>query len=207
MIEYPKIETLFNRDKDTFKVITDEIRCPEFSAIKWWHVTEKVDGTNIRVGLENGKRVVNGRTDNAQIPATLYAVLETLLPEEKIKAALPECENLVLFGEGYGPKIQSGGNYSTEQSFCLFDVWVNGIWLEQENVQDVAGKLGVKFAPVVSGGCDLQDAIELAKMKHSYLAMTHDKSGPTEGIVARSKPLLLDRRGNRVMWKLKVKDF
>ena len=28
-----------------------------------------------------------------------------------------------------------------------------------------------------------------------------------EGIVARTEPLLLDRRGNRVMWKLKTKDF
>ena len=28
-----------------------------------------------------------------------------------------------------------------------------------------------------------------------------------EGIVARSEPLMLDRLGNRIMWKLKVNDF
>lgn len=28
-----------------------------------------------------------------------------------------------------------------------------------------------------------------------------------EGIVARSDPLLFNRKGERVMWKLKMKDF
>ncbi|GAF90713.1 unnamed protein product, partial [marine sediment metagenome] len=30
---------------------------------------------------------------------------------------------------------------------------------------------------------------------------------PIEGIVARTKPLLFTRRGDRLIWKLKVKDF
>ena len=48
MIKYPKIETLFERDKDTFKV-TDKIRLPEFEMIDNWLITEKIDGTNVRV--------------------------------------------------------------------------------------------------------------------------------------------------------------
>jgi len=47
MIPYPKIETLFKRD-ETFRV-TDKLRLPEFALVREWLVTEKVDGTNIRV--------------------------------------------------------------------------------------------------------------------------------------------------------------
>ena len=47
MFKYPKIETLFTRD-EKFKV-TDIIRLPEFENIKKWLVTEKIDGTNIRI--------------------------------------------------------------------------------------------------------------------------------------------------------------
>ena len=77
MKEYPKIETLFNRD-EKFK-LTSEVRSPVFATIKSWVVTEKIDGTNIRINLdENDVVTFNGRTDNAQIPAELaiYIVKE-----------------------------------------------------------------------------------------------------------------------------------
>ena len=45
---YPKIETLFDRDSQ-FKLNTDAIRKPELDLIKKWEVTEKIDGTNIRI--------------------------------------------------------------------------------------------------------------------------------------------------------------
>jgi len=40
-------------------------------------------------------------------------------------------------------KIQKGGgNYIADGvDFVLFDVWINGIWLERENVEDIAEKL------------------------------------------------------------------
>ena len=31
-------------------------------------------------------------------------------------------EQVILFGEGYGSKIQNGGNYSAEPNFILFDI-------------------------------------------------------------------------------------
>jgi len=34
MIEYPKIETLYDRDKETFKVIPDMLRWKEFDLIR-----------------------------------------------------------------------------------------------------------------------------------------------------------------------------
>jgi hypothetical protein len=92
VLEYPKIETLFNRGPD-HKVIEGQVRCPEFALIKRWVVTEKIDGTNIRIALEppvdlddevdrGGRPLIDwrvhyyGRTSAAQIPTFLLAYLQ-----------------------------------------------------------------------------------------------------------------------------------
>ena len=51
MIEYPKIESLYDRDETTHRFKIGEFRCPEFEYLyeNMWSATEKVDGTNIRV--------------------------------------------------------------------------------------------------------------------------------------------------------------
>ena len=112
MIPYPKIETLFNRNAD-FTVNPEELRLPEFALVRSWLVTEKIDGTNIRVGLTpDGRRLIGGRTDVASIPSFLLEHLDAVLPVEKLRELWPKDEatglhpEVTLFGEGYGPKIQ-----------------------------------------------------------------------------------------------------
>src|SRR3972149_6378383 len=147
MIEYPKIETLYDRDEKTRKVLPDQLRMPEFANIKQWFVTEKVDGTNIRVCLSpDGIVTFGGRTDNAQMPVTLMTYLQNTFTSEKMKLVFPSADStVILFGEGYGEKIQSGGNYRKGVSFRLFDVMVGQWWLEPENIFDVAEKLGIQI--------------------------------------------------------------
>jgi hypothetical protein len=63
MQTYHKIETLFERDKATFIVDPGKIKSPVLRTIREWDVTEKVDGTNIRVMLsESGEVSVGGFT-------------------------------------------------------------------------------------------------------------------------------------------------
>lgn len=96
-LRYPKIETLYKRNDD--HLVTGVIRCREFSQIRHWLVTEKVDGTNIRVSLEpwtggswgDGPQTVAGyclrfygRTDKAQIPAFLLQHLQDTFTVEKM---------------------------------------------------------------------------------------------------------------------------
>lgn len=202
MIEYPKIETLFNRGED-FKVKLYETRLPEFENVKNWLLTEKIDGTNIRIHLTpDGKRLVGGRTDNAQIPAPLLATLDELFPVEKLREVFPE-GNVTLFGEGYGPKIQKGGgNYRQDPGFILFDVHIAGWWLEWLSVEDVAAKLGIDVVPVL-GCANLAEAVDVAR---SFQQSTFGDFKP-EGIVARACPMLLTRSGKRLVWKLKHTDF
>ncbi len=62
MIEYPKIETLYNRDKETFKVIESEYRRDEFYAVERWVVTEKINDAAIKNCKDNNV-TIGGRTD------------------------------------------------------------------------------------------------------------------------------------------------
>jgi ATP-dependent RNA circularization protein (DNA/RNA ligase family) len=214
MEEYHKIQTVFLRDPATkYKTLLDgQFAKPEFGYLKdcQWIFTEKVDGTNIRVDYLD--RVNNmfytmkygGRTDNAQIPTFLYDKLQELFPYEKLEYLYPET-SMTLYGEGYGAKIQKGGgNYiSNGCNFILFDVMINGNWLERENVEDIAEKLGIKIVPIVYRGT-LCDGIGM--LEANYIP-SRLRDTPPEGIVIRPKVELKDRRGQRIITKLKLKDF
>jgi len=249
-MKYPKIHTLFNRNPKTFKVIETEIRYPEFANVKNWFATEKVDGTNIRVIFTKGERIVPfvtfaGKTDKAQIPEFLLRYLQKTFtieeneylpassfftPNKQLRKAFseekfPELGDMewcvILYGEGYGAKIQKGGNYRPDDvSFRLFDVWVTdndrdnnlvgGWWLEPENIEDIATKLGIDTIPPIVGLTTIEELIQFVKNKPTSIVAREDDGNvnyPMEGIVAKSSPLMLRRNGERVMFKLKQKDF
>ena len=88
MREYEKIGTLYDRDEKTHKVIAGQLRCAEFGNVKRWSITEKIDGTNVRVRLSPDNSVFyGGRTDNAQMPVILLDYLKNALPADKLRVA------------------------------------------------------------------------------------------------------------------------
>lgn len=211
-MEYPKIETLYVRDANTFRV-TDELRLPEFGLINRWLVTEKIDGTNIRIFFEAGVGIAfGGRTDAAQMPTFLLSHLQETFTTERIATAFEPGTSGILFGEGYGAKIQKrGGNYRPSAGFRLIDVYVKGDergwWLNWDSVEDIACKLDIGTVPVLMRSGTLQEAVSILRM-HSQVAATEAQNEiEQEGIVARTDPLLFIRDGRRLMWKLKVKDY
>ena len=104
-----------------------------------------------------------GKTDNADIPKFLLAKLQEMFPMEKMKKAFPDTP-ICLYGEGYGAKIQKGGNYIPNGvSFILFDVWINGWWLKRKDVCDIAAfKLGIDVVPIKMYGT-IHEAINLVR--------------------------------------------
>lgn len=221
--EYPKIETLFDRDPVTFRVDEDRIRLPEFSALRQWEVTEKIDGTNVRVHFDTSMAHVEsaravefyGRSDNAQMHPPLLAFLRDTFTVERMattfKDAIERSVPVTLYGEGYGPKIQKGGGrYRPDTpSFRVFDVMVGGVWIRLESVREIAASLGIATVPVI-GYLTLDTAVCIARDGFVSNVATVDGGDVTyhaEGIVAKSDPLMLDRMGRRVMWKLKARDF
>lgn len=221
--EYPKIDTLYDRDNEHFVDIR-KLRRPEFGIIKRWSVTEKLNGRNVRVSLFNdglnGIIDYGGKSDEAEMPQELLEYLKKTFTLEKMKSAfwldpLKIPQRVIIYGEGYGPKMTPGsGIYRKDVSFRLFDCIVNTWWLERANLENVAEKLGIKCVPIIGIIEFLPTTSEgikyLFKNNKNRLVAVEEggmKDSIPEGIVAKSEPLLFNRKGERVMWKLKIKDF
>lgn len=207
MEEYCKIQTVYKRDPATKHktLLEGDFSIPvfEYLAKNEWAFTEKIDGTNIRVQLENGSVTFGGRTDNAQIPAFLVQRLMEIFTADKLNTVFPD-GTVCLYGEGYGAKIQKGGGSYIPDGcgFILFDVLCGGWWLERENVNDIAAKLNIPAVPIIGTGT-LFDAVEQTRGGFESAV----GNCIAEGIVMRPKTELCDRAGRRVIAKIKHRDF
>ena len=208
---YHKIQTVFKRDPETdFKtLIYGDYSLPEFEYLKdnKWIYTEKVDGTNIRVIFNENRIFFKGKTDKAQLQVSLFDRLNDIfLPQlETFKNIFNDMEipYACLYGEGYGPKIQKGGgNYRKDQSFVLFDVKIGSWWLQRKDIESIAGKLGLDIVPIIGDG-SLKNMVEMAMI--GFNSTWGDFKA--EGIVARPMVELKARSGQRIITKIKYKDF
>lgn len=206
MKEYHKIQTVFKRDPETKHktlLLGDfSIEAFEYLATNTWMFTEKVDGTNIRVMFQNGELSFGGKTDTAQIPATLVNALNGMFNADQLASVFDE-DGACLYGEGYGARIQKGGgNYRQDQSFVLFDVKIGDWWLRRADVEDVAKKLGLDVVPIIGEG-NLYTMVRMAQ--EGFASQWGDFLA--EGIVARPTTELFDRGGRRIITKIKHRDF
>lgn len=207
---------------------------PELGLVREWVVTEKVDGTNVRVLYSPGRPPWDGtlgaeaevrfagRTDKADLHGHLVEYLEGEFTDRKMWEAFArpvqehdhlEAPHVVLYGEGFGAGIQRAGvHYGPDKRFILFDVLVldsweadTGWWLGWSDVKDVARKLGVPHVPELAAGASLDEAMSLVRA--SQLLRSTEASAHVEGVVCRTDPYLFDGRGRRVMFKYKVRDL
>jgi len=210
MEKYPKIVTVFERDPATKykKLLDGKFAKPEFAylAHNRWVFTEKIDGTNVRVLWTPGEWLslqYKGRTDKSQLPVSLYNVLRQMLPFDKFHCIYPDTP-MCLYGEGYGKGIQKDGDKYIHDgvSFILFDVWIGGYWLERENVEDIACQLGIRVVPIVGYGT-LWQAVSL--VRDGFPSQVGDRLA--EGLVMRPATELQNRHGERIITKVKHRDF
>ena len=208
MKQYEKIETVFCRDTNgTKRLVLNDYRNPTIAYLKdnMWLFTEKVDGTNIRIHWDGHKVEFGGRTDKAQIPGPLLNKLNEMFMTTEAEELFEQTwgdKDVILFGEGYGPKIQNGGDYRSDVSFILFDVLVGNNYQEREWVEKTAQMFNIDVVPIVLTGT-IQDGIDYV-MKHPRSTMG---TAMMEGVVGRPMIELRDRRGERVIVKIKWEDF
>ena len=210
-ILYPKINTLFKRDSKG-KIIEDEFSLKEFEYLKnnLWSVTEKVDGTNIRVIWNSDLKTVTikGKANNSTMNDLLYSKLLSIFTVERMDSYYPNT-SMILFGEGYGFKVQKCGKryLVDDHDFILFDVNINGKWLNTDNITDIANTLKIKRVPLLTPMTILQ-VIELIKNGGFISTISNDNTLVAEGVVI--KPLcaeLYSYDGKPIIAKLKVQDY
>lgn len=221
-LKYPKIQSLFKRDESTH-IFVDEFSRPEFGKIEKWLVQEKIDGTNVRIQYNGESVTFHGRETKSQLPDFLVKCLAEYFTPEKFKSVFGN-QKVILYGEGYGPKIQEGTNYATQVGFALFDIlhatgeridestgnsWPIYEWLDAKIVHDFAQKLGLK--PIgLMGVMSVEEIVAYvtSKPKSQYAI----KNYTSEGVIARAydEPekvaLFEDVEKNPIAFKLKVKD-
>ncbi len=210
MKKYHKIQTVYFRDpENNHKTLLEGTWAkPEFELLKDinWICTEKIDGTNIRVMWDGESVRFGGKTDTAQIPAILFETLQDTFTNEMMKDCFPDADNVCLYGEGYGKKIQKGGNYLPDRAdFILFDVKIGNWWLTREANEDIAKKLNIGVVPII-GIWKLEQAIDYVKNGFKS-TIAHNKDYIAEGLVMKPETELFNRRGERVITKIKHKDF
>lgn len=207
MIEYIKIPNIYRREQfGKNRLIEGEYSSAELGFLKdvEWNFTEKVDGTNIRVCWDGYRVSFMGRTNKAQIPKHLLNKLEELFGGESKEELFEQTfgkKEVILFGEGYGEKIQKGDPYGPV-SFILFDVYIDGYWLVQDAVEGIAEIFGVKYVPTVLEGT-LKDGVNYIKTHPA----SQLKDGEMEGVVGRPAVQMFSRSGERIMVKIKCRDF
>lgn len=208
MIEYNKIETVYERDIDgSKKLIEGKFRnkTVEYLANNEWVFTEKIDGTNIRIFWDGHKITFGGRTERASIPSHLVNKLTELFlnneTEELFEQKFGKTE-VMLFGEGYGAKIQNGGAYRPDVSFILFDVMINGNYQPRESVEDIAKCFNIEIVPIILRGT-IAEGVEFVKTNpQSTIGVAL-----MEGLVGRPAVEIHDRCRNRIIVKIKARDF
>ncbi len=212
MTTYHKIKTVFKRDPDNNNktLLEGEWAKPEFGYLAdlEWEWTEKIDGMNMRVLFSWGDLGPTlhfaGRSDAAQIPVPLQDHMDATFDTNSLESIFG-AKSVTLYGEGFGGKIQKGGErYGVEQRFVLFDALVDGYWLERPNLEEIAEVLEIPIVPLVGRG-SLLEMVEL--VRGGLYSIAGDEFHLAEGIVARPRVELVNRYGERVITKLKAKDF
>lgn len=216
---YPKINTLYKRDLQN-QIILDEYCNPIYKMLKniQWEATEKIDGINIRINLlfdQNGfvDYKLQGRNDNSNIPVHLVERLDNII--KSIKSF--ECFNyngiypdqVILYGEGYGNKILKGKNYiddtyESDCDFILFDIKIGNYFLERNTCEEIANSLGLRIVPFL-GYMTIGGAIQF--VQHGFQSFITKNDMLAEGVVLKPRYPLYDKLGNRIITKIKHKDF
>lgn len=222
---YGKINTLFKRDmtaKGTPIIVGDYVT-PEIEALKdvKWEATEKIDGTNMScefIPSEN-KIIIRGKTERAAIPNHLLTRMMEIFTSDIMSSTFKRIDadgneaypdKVEVFGEGYGYKIQNGGNYIPDHcDFILFDVRITNdgkqIWLQRDACEAIAEKLGIQIVPLV-GYFTIPEACHM--VKEGFVSkISSNRKYIAEGLVLKAPYGILDRMGNRLITKVKHCDF
>ncbi len=212
--KYRKINTLWKRDmKNKGAIKRWDFSEDVVKNIRKWSITEKIDGQCITVAVTKDDIEVYGKTKNTEFNSA-HEPLLTYINEKFTREALDEvldftkADKVIFFGEGYGVKINKGGKYLKEgQKFILFDVCIDGIWLEEDTVTFFAECLDIQRVPILCIDA-FQVAENLCQMITLSQVSEQEPSCRIEGVVARAHPMVLDRLTHEpIMFKLKVEDY
>lgn len=173
---------------------------------KEWYALEKIHGTSAHMTYRknDGKLGFFSGGEN-------YERFSKLFDSQKIRSALDsvEFENVIFYGEAYGGKQQGMKEvYGDQPKFIVFDVMLNGKWLNVPDAEAIGNQCGLEFVfyeKVKSTAEELNNARD----RPSTQAIRNGKGGDhkSEGVVIRPLEESVDKYGERMIYKHKAAEF
>ena len=170
-----------------------------------WVYSRKVDGENIRIQWDGEQALWNGKSNNFQCSAEFTEYMNNTLLEEIFEEKFGRDKVATLFGEKMGPKTQGNELGLEKDEVILYDVNINGTWLSNESIIEIAEYFGIRTAfdfmgtPVKGRArSTLRGLIEMC---------SEGEFDDWEGIVAHPLVEVRDQGGHRVIVKIKNKDY
>ena len=127
---------------------------------------------------------------------------------ESKKIVTLEEEPIYIYGEYYGNGVQKGGSYIKDgNDFIVFDIRQQGWWIPSAMRHEICEKLGLKEVPSL-GMMSLREAEKLViDGFKTLLPNVSDPSLIEEGVVCRTPINLKASNGERIIVKIKHKDY
>ena len=175
-----------------------------------WAYKRKLDGENMRVMWDGERAIWNGKSDDFTCNEETTEMMNRIFQEEIFEEKFGREKTVLLFGERMGPKCQGNELELLESTFVLFDVKIGDTWLEPKNIVSIAKYFNVPSCyDYMSGGTEavldgdgyVDTLISLIKK------MSEGKFSKWEGIVAIPEVGLFSRKGERLIVKIKNKDY
>jgi RNA ligase (TIGR02306 family) len=155
-----------------------------FEAGELVSVTEKVHGANCRVGLIESEWMAGSMNQRRRKPADISSSLywKPLNDPNLVSLIVSIGGPLVItYGEIYGNGVQSLDYDLRTQEFSVFDIFVNGKFLDVDKLYSLCEKYSVRTVPVLyEGPFDMDLIISLSEGKSSIASHIR------EGVVVRS---------------------
>jgi len=176
----------------------------EILLFKECYAMEKIHGTSANISWKNGKLTLSpgGEKHNR---------FEKIFDVDYLEKTFTELfeGNVVVFGEAYGGKCQGmSETYGKELKFVVFDVKVDGNWLDIPNAEDVTKKLGLEFVDYVKITTDLKEIDKQRDLQSTQAIRNGCGEGKLrEGVVLRPLMELIKNNGKRLIVKHKGDSF
>lgn len=234
MIKEPEVDCLFQKSRDS--IFPSEITHDEYKIVSVWRVLELLNGEKINFTLEsNDDKVSCPDFDFLDYDDVKFLITESI-NNENINELLSadKFRRMTIFGKIVGRDVNNWGSELDRNYFLVNDIYVNGWWLEYDQIKSTCDKLDLRMVPNL--GRYRVDVEEFQRIYDEQLPKTliqqicknlmhgvtefdegirslskfAEEEGiyrPAHGIRAIAEPQLLDKQNNRVQFQLKTSDL
>lgn len=206
-----------DRDHPLFVPYTDVENLRNFPDVlqpdEWVVVTEKIHGTNVRVGIVDGEMMAGSRTvrrkrpeHDEQMASSLYWYPWTLAPVKRLLEDMQSHhKQAIIYGEIYGAGIQNLG-YGVPKgqvAFRAFDILADGKFLSWDMFSHYTETYGIETVPYLG-------ALQFSLAGVAALSRGKTEVGDThirEGVVVKPEKERTDPKVGRVILKYLNDDY